>query len=287
MTTPEPMDGRLGRHFAGHDERSRNFGVRELLAGAVTRKPTFWGMPDGPFPLDQGQDGSCTGFGMAQELAAGPVMFPNIDNAYALARYRRNQEEDRKMGNVYSDGATVLATMKAAKADGLVTGYRWCFGVDDVVDTLCSSGPVCLGIDWLDNMFNTSPEGRVSVSGAVAGGHFIDAIAYDVHPMWGPAVGWLNSWGFSYGVSEPRLNVHAGIGWLTLSDLGTLLARDGEAVCPADYFVAKVAPYFAASTRALTFHGKHPGIRRVREFATFADAEAAGLRPCRICRPKP
>jgi hypothetical protein len=224
---------------------------------------------------------------MAHELAAGPVMVPNIDNAYALARYRRNQEEDRKMGHSFYSGATVLATMKASKADGLITGYRWCFGVDDCVDTLCSSGPVSLGISWLNNMFETSPEGRVDVSGPEVGGHFIDLLAYDVHPVWGPVVGWLNSWGFSYGVSEPRLNLHKGVGWLTLPDLATLLAADGEAVAPADFFLAKLAPYFAASMSSRTFHDNHPGMRRVREFATFADAKAAGLRPCRICKPQP
>jgi hypothetical protein len=291
MTAPLPGVGRLGRRFAGHDQRSRNYGVRELLP-AVERKPTFWGLPDGPFPLDQGQTPACTGFGTAHELAAGPVMLLGMNNAYALLRYHRNQEEDQKMGNVFDGGATVLATMKAAQADGLITGYRWAFGVDDCVDTLCTTGPVCLGIDWLNNMFNTSPQGRVSVSGTLAGGHFIDLIAYDVHPLWGPAVAWVNSWGFSYGVAEPRLNLRKGIGWLTLKDLGTLLARDGEAVVPADFFPPPVppptvAPYFSGSARSRLFHDRHAGVQRVREFATYQDAVDAGLRPCRICRPQP
>lgn len=51
--------------------------------------------------------------------------------------------------------------------------------------------------------------------------------------------------------------------------------------------VPMVAPYFAGSARATTFHDAHPGIRRVREFQTYDEACAAGLRPCRICRPKP
>lgn len=282
-----PALGRLGRHFAGYDERSRNYGVRGLLPEAVQRKPTFWAMPDGPFPLDQGNIGSCTGHGMAHELAAGPVMFPNIDNAYAMALYQRNQEEDRKMGNNYPSGATVLATMKAAKADNRITGYRWCFGVDDVVDTLVSTGPVCLGISWFSAMFDTATNGRVTVSGQEVGGHFIDLLAYDEHPLWGPVVGWLNSWGYSYGVAEPRLNVHKGVGWLSLRDLDSLLSRDGEAVVPSDYFVAARAPYFTASTRSRTFHDVHPRVPRVREFATYQAAVDAGLRPCRICKPAP
>lgn len=287
MTSPIPTDGRLGRVFVGYDERNRGYGVRELLA-PVERKPTFWAMPDGPFPLDQFREGSCSGHGMAHELAAGPVTFPNITNEYALARYRRNQEEDRRMGHNFSSGATVLATMKAAKADNLITGYRWCFGVDDVVDTLISTGPVCLGIPWRDKMYRTDDAGLVDIGGREVGGHFIDLLAYDVHPVWGEVVGWLNSWGFSYGVAEPRLNVHKGVGWLTLADLGSLLKADGEAVVPSDYFAGKTtpAPYFAAGQRATTFHDTHPGLPRMRGFATFAEAQAAGLRPCRICRPR-
>lgn len=289
MTSPIVRDGRLGRHFVGHDERSRGYGARELLPTTVERKPTFWVMPDGPFPLNQGDVPGCTGYGMAHELAAGPVMFPNIDDAYALARYKRNQEEDRKMGNNFpGGGATVLATMRAAKADGLITGYRWCFGVDDVGDTLCSTGPVCLGVPWYSSMFHTQPDGRVSVTGNEVGGHYITLLAYDVHPLWGECVGWINSWGFTYGVSEPRLKVHAGVGWLILRDLASLLAHDGEAVVPADYFVGpKLAPYFSGGPKATTFHDVHVGVKRIREFPSYAEAEAAGLRPCKICRPQP
>lgn len=287
MTSPLQPDGRLGRHFVGHDDHNRDYAARELLPAAVERKPTFWVMPAGPFPLNQRDTPGCTGWGMAHELAAGPVMFPNIDNEYALARYKRNQEEDRRMGHNFPSGATVLGTMKAAKADKLITGYRWCFGIDDVIDTLCSTGPVCLGISWREYMFDTDENGLVGVGGKDVGGHFIVLLAYDVHPVWGEVIGWLNSWGFAYGVSEPRLNVHRGVGWVRLSDLAELLADNGEAVCPADYFVPPpVAPYFAASARASTYHDVHPSVPRIREFATVEEAQAAGLRPCRICRPK-
>jgi hypothetical protein len=289
MTGPLNMDGRLGRQFVGYDERNRNFRVRELLPTAVERKPTFWAMPDGPFPLDQKREGGCEAWGLAHELAAGPVMIQGMTNEWAHDYYQRIRATDHSMGNDFPEGATTPANMKTALSEKLITGYRWCFGVDDVADTLVVAGPVCLGIPWTSSMYSTAPDGRVVVSGSEVGGHFITLLAYDVHPAWGPVVGWLNSWGFQYGVSEPRLNVHKGIGWLTLPDLAKLLAADGEAVVPSDYFAGKpaVAPYFAGSMRAVTFHDQHPGIKRVREFQTFDEARAAGLRPCRICRPKP
>lgn len=234
---------RLGRRFAGHDPRSRRYGVRPLLAATeVERQPTVWRLPSGSYPLDQGAEGACTGYGMAHELAAGPVVLPGMDDGAARARYARNRQVDAELGNHWADGASVLATMRAAQADGLISGYRWAFGADDVVDTLCSVGPVCLGIDWYGDMYETGPGGRVLVSGDLVGGHFITLVGYDVHRHWGPCVLWLNSWGSAYGIGEPRAGVTSGVGWLTVADLGRLLAANGEAVVPADFFAGLPTP---------------------------------------------
>jgi hypothetical protein len=244
----EPTTPGLGRVFVRHDDRSVDFGVRPLLARvSVVRKPTFWPLPDGPYPLSQRREGNCTGMGISHELAVGPVMVPGIDDAYARERYRRNREEDQRMGNTFTEGATILATMKAAKKDGLITGYRWAFGVDDVVDTLCSVGPVILGIRWHQGMYRTNPLGLVRVTGPVVGGHCLACVGYDEHPVWGPCVLWLNSWGREYGIAEPRLNATGGVGWVPLDTLSGLLkgtrvdgsAQDpGESVVPADYLPA-------------------------------------------------
>ncbi len=234
MTAPQAPG--LGRRFTRHDPRSRQYGTRPLLPRTVVRAPVFWSLPGGPFPLDQGAEGACTGYGMAHELAAGPIVIPGVDDAYARLRYERNRAMDREMGNRFDEGATVLATMKAAQRDGLISGYRWCFGVDDVVDTLCVVGPVTLGIDWYSGMYATGPGGRVLVQGELVGGHFITLLGYDVHRTWGPCVLWVNSWGRSYGIRDNRLGVEAGVGWLTVPDLERLLAANGEAVVPTDFF---------------------------------------------------
>lgn len=278
----------LGRRFAGHDERSRAFGVRPLLAG-VERKPTFWAMPAGPFPLDQGQEGACTAFGTAHELAAGPVQVPGMTGLWAGELYRRIQATDRAMGNHWADGASVLAAMKTAQADGLISGYRWCFGIDDVIAALMVA-PVCLGLEWRDGSYATDPDGFVRVTGDVVGGHFITAVAYDEHPEWGPVVGWLNSWGPSYGVADSRLGVSGGVGWIRVADLADLLARDGEAVVPAD-FLQPTRPVVQDSVcssrfgRAYHRPGAHRWLLCRRTFDSAAGARESGLKPCSWCKP--
>lgn len=277
----------LGRRFAGHDERSRAYGVRPLLATQVQRKPTFWQMPDGPFPLNQQAEGACTAFGTAHELAVGPVQVPGMSESWALALYRRIQATDRAMGNHWDDGASVLATMKTAVADGLISGYRWCFGIGDVLDALMVS-PVCLGIEWRDNMYDTDNDGRVHATGTVVGGHFITLVAYDEHPDYGPVVGWLNSWGPTYGIPDSRIGVPGGVGWITVDDLADLLARDGEAVVPADHLAPQPTPDPVCVTKfGSVYHrpGAHLWLWCPRTYPSAEAARSAGFRPCSLCRP--
>jgi hypothetical protein len=286
------VNGKLGLRFPGHDERNRGYGVRPLL-GAVERKPTFWPLPEQNtgFPLDQGKEGACGAFSGTHELAVGPIYVPGMTEQFALDFYRRIQATDRAMGNNWPDGVSMLALGNTLRAEGRITGYRWAFGIDDVVDTLCSTGPIILGVEWRYNMYFTGSGGRVHVTGNVVGGHALTAVAYDVHPVWGPVVGWLNSWGKGYGVSDPRLRAPGGIGWITVPDLAALLSRQGEALVPSDFFVdAPVvrdpanAPFFATRTGS-TFHDRHPFLRRDRVFWNRNDAISAGLNACKVCKP--
>lgn len=240
------MDGRLGRRFTRHDPRNLRpqHLARTALAGRVEITTTYWPMPDGPFPLDQGAEGACTGFGEAHELAAGPVVFPGIDRAYAEERYRRNREMDASMGYRFPDGATVEGTMKAAVADGLMSGYAWCQGPADV-ELALMAGPVCLGISWWDGMYETDPNGLVRLSGPIVGGHFITVLARVIgHPRFGNGYWWLNSWGPAYGVAVPELNARGGCGFVPDDVMAELLssANDGEAVIPKDYLPAVPEP---------------------------------------------
>jgi hypothetical protein len=214
----------LGRHVH-FDERSRGFPVRSVLPLRVPHTKRIWGLPN-YYPLDQGSEGACVGFGFAGELAADPVVI-HADNSFARDLYRRAQAEDRLMGNDWSEGASVLAGARACKRAGHISSYRWAFGVNDVIDTLCHVGPVVVGVPWYESMYDTSVDGLVDVSGDVVGGHCILLTGYwPAHPGFGDVVLWENSWGPGYGVN--------GRGFIRVADLARLLAEDGEAVVAVD-----------------------------------------------------
>lgn len=203
------------------DERSNYFPVRTVIGNKVVRQTTLYDIPP-PLPLDQGSEGACVGFGWCGQLLAGPVI-QRANNSYAMDYYQAARQIDRKEGRYWPSGASVLAGAKVARNRKLITGYRWAFGIDDVLDTLCSKGPVVLGIPWYEGMYETDVAGRVQVNGALVGGHCLVATGFiRNHPNWGGDwVQWVNSWGRNYGVQ--------GRGFISVSALRQLLQNDGEA----------------------------------------------------------
>lgn len=206
------------------DERSKGYPVRHLVQG-VERKKVIWDTPK-PLPLDQGREGACVGFGWAGELAVGPIHNP-ADNVFAFTFYSAARAEDKLNGLDIAEGASVLAGARVAKKRGLISGYKWAFGANDVVDSICAKGPVVLGTNWYDGMYQTNRQGLLSISGPLVGGHCWLAIGYwPAHPVIGSdCIVLLNSWGRAFGIN--------GRAFMRVMDLEYLLKQDGEA-CIAD-----------------------------------------------------
>lgn len=208
------------------DERSRRFGVRPKI-GTVDRKAKRW--MAARQRVDQGAEGACVGFGWVNELLASPNRV-HMYNAQQTARdiYHEAQRIDEWPGEDY-EGTSVLAGAKVVAGRGLMSEYRWAFGIDDVIDTLVTLGPVVLGINWYESMYETRPSGRVEVSGWNVGGHCITATGYDPSVRLPgesrfEAVRWRNSWGAGYG--------DTGDGWISVEDLERLLNENGEGCVP-------------------------------------------------------
>lgn len=178
---PTRTDPRLDR-IVRLDERSRNYSVAKLL-GTDQQSPVGkrWYLR---LQLDQGNTGDCTGFSRTYDLAASPqpLKLPSgkpLDNSFAHALCALAKRYDEWPGEDY-EGSSVLGAFKAAQALGFIGEYRWAFGIDDLVLALSHLGPVVVGTDWLNSMFDPAPNGLVEVdtSSEVAGGHayFFDQV---------------------------------------------------------------------------------------------------------------
>lgn len=217
-----------------HDPRSRNFGLMAVVS-PVEPVEVAWRVPS---PLDQGREGACVGFGWIHEALTSPVpvtlSFVRALIPLGLARrpgnviaqwvYKQAQKIDEFPGENY-DGTSVNAGAKIMRKLGLITAWRWCFSVDEVIQALMA-GPVVLGIPWYSGMYE-APGGILKVTGSRVGGHCILARAYKkagtIFPD-EPAIGLFNSWGPSWG--------EKGCAWIRVSEFKRLMAEQGEACVP-------------------------------------------------------
>lgn len=196
------------------DERSRAHPVRTLTANRAPRSYTW----NCPVWLDQGQEGACTGFGVSHALAARRLSRPNITNESAFALYHEAQKLDEWPGEDY-EGSSVIASVKAAKAAGLCSGYKWAFGEEELASAVSWVGAVVIGVNWYDGMFDTDAQGNLPVSGRLSGGHAIVVLGFNVRT--GKYL-LRNSWGKSWG--------KGGNCYITRADMARLLKEQGEAV---------------------------------------------------------
>jgi hypothetical protein len=202
------------------DERSRTF---PATTAPSTRTFRYWRA--GPV-LDQGVEGACVGHAVVGALTAFPKPVRDISAQQgAFGVYRLAQFIDEWEGENY-DGTSVLAGAKVARHVGLAKEYRWCFGVNDVINTVLDRGPVVIGIEWRDSMFEPRPSGLMDISGRAVGGHAVVITGYTkTRTLPGEETASLfqirNSWGMGWGKQ--------GFCYMRQQDLDALLRRNGEA----------------------------------------------------------
>lgn len=233
----------LGRHVH-HDPRSLAFPVGVLPKSAIQsvewtrRAPIF----------DQGQLGSCTGnaatgllgtdnvsgqgWEVVEVSAAGAAASRGhftagahpVDEAFAVALYSLATDIDPYAGQYppTDTGSDGLSVTKALKLLGLVTSYKHAFS-QQALDSALQSGPVIIGIEWLNSMFTPDGNGRILVdtNSGVAGGHELEVVGLDVaNGLYRLA----NSWGTGWGAD--------GYGYLARADMAYLLSQQGDVTVP-------------------------------------------------------
>lgn len=216
----------LGR-LLEHDPRSRNFPAQ---AEAPIADRLVW-RNYGPI-LDQGELGACTGFALAQCLMTGPLRRRSVHmtNHQAIEIYSLGTQRDDYPGGYPPDdtGSSGLGVCKAAQELGLITRYEHAFGVEHARAAL-AVGPVIVGTNWYESMFEPTADGQLLVQGEIAGGHEYLCLGYD-DDRWL----FLNSWSNRWGMPLPRQlgDVSGGAFWLEEPDVARLLDEDGDVTQP-------------------------------------------------------
>jgi len=211
----------LGRSLIWHDEKSREFPARGVLFDpGVELVSRVWSRPG---PYNQGQTYQCVAYSTKGVCNTAPVSDGKdpgvLDLIDPKTIYDLAQTLDPWPGTGYN-GTSTLAGLKAAHQLGLIPGYRWCFGLDDVLKTLSQHGPVMVGVTWWQSMFSPGYQGMLVVDKAAgnAGGHCVELVGVDVEAQ---AVLGVNSWGTGWG-DQGRFKI-------LFEDLDMLLREDGEA----------------------------------------------------------
>jgi len=212
----------LGRTIVNLDARSKEFAARgaffaaqDPLISKTWRRPRAW---------DQGQTSQCVGYSMygmanTQPLTKDiPLKVRRSHSATDIYVWAQNNDEWPGVEPSYF-GTSTLAGVKALKEWNVIQAYRWGFGTEDTIRMLGYHGPVVIGINWYDGMFDTDANGFVEPSGPLAGGHAIELHGVNVQKEY---VEGTNSWGPWWGL-RGRFRMR-------FETLRRLLREDGECV---------------------------------------------------------
>jgi hypothetical protein len=145
---------------------------------------------------DQGNNPSCTGFGMVTYCAAAHEF--NAPPISGEEWYAENVKRDQANGLFFDGGATVTAALETGRALGLWSVYRWIYDLPNLLRAL-QTRPVVAGTVWYDSMFQRDAEGIVSrplKTQRTNAGHLYTIGAYDaardlldVEQTWAPYPG--------------------------------------------------------------------------------------------------
>jgi len=159
-----------------------------------------------------------------------------------LDEWHSNDGEATAPDSGLNFGSSVRAGVKALEARGHIAQYVWAQNLSTAVDFLTEHGPIILGTNWYDGMFNVDREGyaRIKPNDPVAGGHAYLARAVDTRKA---RVRIVNSWSERWG--------QGGEAWLSFQDLERLIHEDGEACGPVEKRLIKKPAVTVADPRAL------------------------------------
>lgn len=205
-----------------YDPRSLDYRIRaladELAVPADKPVSKKWRTP---IVLDQGKEGACVGFAWTGWAGSySKAWKPTLKDADAFDLYHAAQRDDETPGENY-EGSSTLGGAKASQELGRVSSYHWATTIDEIILALGHIGPVVVGINWYDGMYEPVGD-ELKVTGTLAGGHDILINAVDLKKE---RMRFHNSWGRDWG--------HLGEAWMSIADVERLVIKEQGDCCLA------------------------------------------------------
>jgi len=199
----------------GHDDRDGQYPLARLFRQSRPKLKSR--MLPVPNIMDQGQTSECVAYSCVLALQMPPHALGWRDPSWI---YREAKKIDGlKPG---TDGTTLHAGFKVLKREGLIGGYWWASGVDEMVRYLLESGPIVVGTSWLSRMDHPNRERYCVAKGLDSGGHAYVVTGVDwVKSRFQLANSWGTGWGFG------------GKAWIRITDMDKLLKQGGQAAALA------------------------------------------------------
>lgn len=198
------------------DARDHAYLIADVLPRARSLRPwRYWW--DNGWWGDQGETPQCVAYAWEHWLDDGPVLHPKRPVFDPALIYQLAQENDETPGVNY-EGTSVRGGAKALAFLGKIGEYRWAWNVETVANAVLQLGPVVVGTNFYQAMFEPDSRGFIRPGGALVGGH---AYVLSGVNVWLKRFRMKNSWGRGWG--------QAGHAWITFDDFARLLSEDGEA----------------------------------------------------------
>jgi hypothetical protein len=204
----------LGRNksvFDKNDYNLKDFIPRNAYFTSISEK--CWDFP--ATPLNQGTEGHCCGFSMANF----GINFPtntSYTNEDGHSFYYQCKIEDGEPNQ--ENGSTIRSVAKVLKKMGKINAYAFAPDMASIKWWLLNKGPIIVGTAWTNDMLSPKKDNTIDIGGGIVGGH-----AYLLNEWRSDNyIGIQNSWGYDWGKN--------GKAYINSVDFEKLFVYDGEAL---------------------------------------------------------
>lgn len=208
-------DHGLGRVVV-HDVRDFHFRMENVIPKRAPKNVSERYWDDNEFWGDQGQTPHCVGYGWTHWLTGGPIHHKPVPPIPPDDLYYECKDIDGEPRQ--EDGSSVRSGAQAVQNHGWIESYNWAYDAATVARAILTTGPVVVGTNWYEGMFDPDRYHRIHIGGQIAGGHCYVLNGYSKTLR---QFRIKNSWGKSWG--------DGGHAYIALGSMDRLIREQGEA----------------------------------------------------------